>query len=272
MKKPRTASTRLGRRAAALLLGLAAFPALAGLAGCARFVDVHRTDLLKERRVRRIAIVPFATDLYVERTKGSFEPVATCLLEGRRFEAGRVPEKAPAEVTASFVQQLTLRGGYELVLPGQTQAYLAGRGLDPGVLDPAAFFTAVGRGLAVDAVLAGNVLRYDELKGSAYGAERSASVAIDVHLMDARTGGLLWEATYRETQSALSDNVGSLGTVVQRGAKFLTANQLASWAVEQIMVEFPRPEETGGDVKDAKTAAAAPAPADGPPAAGEAAP
>ncbi|MDP3940407.1 MAG: hypothetical protein Q8R92_20015 [Deltaproteobacteria bacterium] len=244
--KPRTSSTRGRRRAGPFRLACAAMALLPMLAACARFVEVHRSDLLKERPVRRIAVLPFATDLYVERTKGTFEPVVTCLIEGRRYAGGLIPKTAPDEVTAAFVQQLTLRGGgYELVLPGETQAFVDRQGLDAATLDPATFFMAIGQGLKVDAVVAGNVLRFDELRGSAYGAERSASVAIDTHLMDARTGALLWEGSYQEAQATLSENVASFGTLVQRGAKFLTASQLATWAVEQILEEFPRPGETG---------------------------
>ncbi len=245
--KPRTCSALGRRRAGPVWLACAAMAMLPMLSACARFVEVHRTDLLKERPVRRIAVMPFATDLYVERTKGTFEPVVTCLLEGRRYAGGPIPKAAPDEVTATFVQQLVLRGDYELVLPGETQAFVDRQGLDAAALDPAVYFMAIGQGLKVDAVIAGNVLRFDELRGSAFGAERPASVAIDTHLMDALTGALLWEASYREEQATLSENVGSFGTLVQRGAKFLTASQLATWAVEQILEEFPRSGETGKD-------------------------
>ena len=79
-----------------------------------------------------------------------------------------------------------------------------------------------------------------------FGAEEPASVTIDVHLIHARSGKLLWAASYTETQAALSDNVGTIGTVMQRGAEFLTANQLAMWAVEQIVERFPPPRHREG--------------------------
>jgi hypothetical protein len=223
--------------AAALLWAAAALP------GCARFVQVEETDLLGKTDLRRIAVLPLRSDLYVREEKRGNEETVTCLYDGKTFPRVRVPAGALQEVTAAFTQQLVLRGEYELVLPGEVQSLVKGRQLDPTELSPPAFFGAIGEGLDVDAVLAGNVLRYDERRGSAFGAERPASVTIDVHLVHARSGKLLWGASYSESQAPLSENVGSMGLVVQRGARFLTVSQLASWAVEQVLDRFPGRKE-----------------------------
>lgn len=222
----------------ALLLALA-------VSGCARFVDVRETDLLKEAQLGRLAILPFTTDLYVEKSQDSREPFIVCLLEGKRFDVSTIPPSAPGEITALFAQQLSIKGGYDLILPGEVGAFIKRRQLDPSVLGPRAFFGLIAEGLDVDAVVAANVYLYEERRGSSFGAERPASVSIDIHLLDGRSGELLWEADYNEAQSALSDNVGNLGLVVQRGAQFLTVSELASWAVEQIIERFPEPAEKG---------------------------
>lgn len=227
---------RLPRFCAVLLLALA-------VSGCARFVDVRETDLLKEARLGRLAILPFMTDLYVEKSPDPGKPFVVCLLEGKRFKVSTVPPSALGEITAIFAQQLSIKGGYDLILPGEVSAFIKRRHLDPSEIGPRAFFGAIAEGLDVDAVVAANVYRYEERRGSSFGAERPASVLIDIHLLDGRSGQLLWEADYNESQSPLSDNVGSLGLVVQRGAKFLTASELASWAVEQIIERFPEPTE-----------------------------
>ena len=226
-------------RLAAMLVTICA---IAGL-GCAKFVDVRKTDLLAKTVVRRIAILPFSRDLYVKRAGKGSDAALMCLYDHKGFPNTRVSDVALAEVTAIFTQQLLMRGGYAFVGPGEVEALVRKQHLDPQALEPPAFFGAIGAGLGVDAVLAGNVFRYQERHGSAYGAERPASVALDFHLIDARTGKMLWEASYSETQSTLSDNVGGIGTFVQRGAAFLTANQLASWAAEQILEKFPEPRE-----------------------------
>ncbi len=221
---------------------LATLCALAG-PGCAKFVQVQETDLLKKTPVRRVAILPFARDLYVKRVGKGPDAAVMCLYDHKAFPNARVPDAALAEVTAIFTQQLLMRGGYEFVRPGEVDALVQRRHLDPHALEPPAFFGAIGAGLGVDAVLAGNVFRYQDREGSAYGAERPASVALDVHLIDARTGKMLWEASYSETQSALSENAEGIGTFIQRGASFLSANQLAAWAAEHILERFPEPRE-----------------------------
>jgi hypothetical protein len=227
-------------RRASVVLG-AALWAAASLPACARFVQVEKTDLLEKTDVRRIAVLPFRSDLYVRQSQQGDGVAVTCLYDGKTFPLRRVRASALQEVTAVFTQQLVLRGGYDLVLPGEVGALVERRQLDPAELSPPAFFGAIGEGLDVEAVLAGNVLRYDERRGSAFGAESTASVTIDVHLVHAPSGKLLWGASYSEAQAALTENVGSLGMVVQRGAQFLTVSQLASWAVEQILDRFPEP-------------------------------
>lgn len=209
--------------------------------GCTRFVNVHKTDLLKRTEVRRIAILPFSQDLYVERAEEGHRPIVICLYDRKKFPWVTVPQNAFVEVTAGFAQQLQMRTDYELVMPGDVRALVDGHGLDPSELSPPAFFGAIAAGLRVDAVLTGNVLRYDHRRGGRFGAEDPAAVTIDVHLIHAKTGKLLWAASYTETQAALSENMGTFGTVVQRGAQFLTVNQLATWAIEQIVDEFPEP-------------------------------
>jgi len=224
------------------ILGLAlAVILLPAVAGCAKFVQVQETGLLKKTEVHRIALLPFGRDLYVKHAGTGPQATTACLFDGKVFPRARVPEAALAEVTAIFHQQLALKGGYEIVKPGDVAALVSRRHLDPETLEPPAFFGAMGEGLGVDAVLAGNVLLYDELQGSAVGASHPASVAIDVHLIDARTGKLLWAASYAETQATLSENAAGIGSFVQRGARFLTAHQLADWAVGQILDRFPAP-------------------------------
>ena len=234
---------RAAARAALISLAVSLSPAAAG---CAKFVQVQETDLLRKTPIRRIALLPFRSDLYVKFSGSGPAAKATCLYDGKSFWRGRVPDGALAEVTAIFHQRLALEGGYDIVKPGDVAALVARRHLDPGELEPPAFFGAMAEDLGVDAVLAGNVLRYDELQGSAYGAEHPASVVLDVHLVDARTGKLLWAASYAETQATLTESAGGFGSFIQRGAKFLTAHDLADWAAGQILDRFPKPRAAAG--------------------------
>ncbi len=229
---------RSAPRAMLMTLGLLLHSALTG---CAQFVQVQETDLLKTTPIRRIGLLPFRSDLHVKFAGSGQNETVTCLYDKKVFPRHRVPQIALAEVTAIFHQRLSLKGGFDLVNPGDVAALVAKRHLDPHELEPPAFFGAMADGLGVDAVLAGNVLRYDELHGAAYGADKPASVIIDVHLVDARTGKLLWAASYTETQAALSENASGIGNFVQRGARFLTAHELADSAAEQILDRFPPP-------------------------------
>jgi hypothetical protein len=62
-------------------------------------VQVQETDLLKTTPVRRIAILPFRSDLYVKRTGTGPGATVTCLYDKKIFPRAKVPEVAAAGST-----------------------------------------------------------------------------------------------------------------------------------------------------------------------------
>ena len=86
----------------------------------------------------------------------------------------------------------------------------------------------VGARVNADAVLYGRIFRYQERVGAAgWGAKSPASVAFALYLMDVRGETIVWQARFQETQRPLSENIFALGEFVLRGAKWLTAEELA---------------------------------------------
>lgn len=94
-----------------------------------------------------------------------------------------------------------------------------------------------------DAVLSGVLLRYVERDGSASGVRRPASVWFELNLRD-RNGIVLWTGTYEETQAPLSDDVGSLPRVVERGFRWVTAADLADYGARMLARELQREIDT----------------------------
>lgn len=62
-----------------------------------------------------------------------------------------------------------------------------------------------------DGVLSVTVRDYRERDGGAMGAERGALISFEIDMKDAETGSLLWQASYRYEDEALSDNLLRLG-------------------------------------------------------------
>jgi len=94
-----------------------------------------------------------------------------------------------------------------------------------------------------DAVLSGVLLRYVERQGTSTGVRRPASVWFELQLRD-RSGAVLWSGSYEETQAALSDDVGSLPRVVERGFRWVTAEDLADYGARMLARELQREIES----------------------------
>jgi len=92
----------------------------------------------------------------------------------------------------------------------------------------------LGEKLQASHVLAGTAVRYRERKGTAYGADRPASVTFSVYLLDVATGQVVWSGAFDKTQQSLSENLLDAPAFFKHGAKWLTAQELACRGAEDI--------------------------------------
>jgi hypothetical protein len=77
------------------------------------------------------------------------------------------------------------------------------------------------------------VYRYEERRGGNFAAERPASVGFHVHLMAGDSTVKVYE--FDETQRALTENLLGLGKLIQRGGKWVTAEQLAGEGLDSAL-------------------------------------
>ena len=97
----------------------------------------------------------------------------------------------------------------------------------------------LGKELNADAIVVGYVYRYSERKGTAYAAEKPASVAFEIQVVDTREGTRSWRAIYDKTQRSLMENLLQFRSFVKEKGQWVTARELAEEGVEQIMQSFP---------------------------------
>jgi hypothetical protein len=90
-----------------------------------------------------------------------------------------------------------------------------------------------------DAVLSGVVRRYVERDGTSTGVRHPASVWIVLELRDP-TGRELWTGSYEETQAPLSEDALSLSRAWERGFRWVTADELASYGARELVRELVR--------------------------------
>jgi hypothetical protein len=188
--------------------------------------------------VERVAVMPFQDmrSLYGE---GVAFRCPLCL---KSFIIGDVKTGADVFLTNLLSDMLVQRKDIGVIAPDQAQ----------GVWSTIAFnspedwsdldrIVETGRVLEADAVLVGRVYRFEERGGTRYASRTPATVSMDMVLVGTQDGRLLWEAEFTETQKALFDDLFQIGTFFQRGARWLSAEELATYGMKQVLETFPAP-------------------------------
>ena len=97
----------------------------------------------------------------------------------------------------------------------------------------------VGAELKADVIAVGYVYRYTERVGYDFSAERPASVAFEIHLLNVKDGSTIWRGVFDKTQKSLMEDVFQASSFFKGGGKWLTANQLAKQGIDEIFKTFP---------------------------------
>ncbi len=164
----------------------------------------------------------------------------TCPFGRLCYEQDELKGDADRVLTEMVRQKLVRRLEHRVVQAGVVKdAYNAGRFASAADKTPLDAALALGKKLDVDYVLVGNVWRFDERVGKPYGVEEPASVAFSLHLVDIKNQRVVWRKMFNETQQSLSENLLKAREFFKRGAKWLTAEKLAEYGVEDMMKSFP---------------------------------
>jgi len=131
--------------------------------------------------------------------------------------------------------------GRNLIPPGQAQGVIESIMQSDAQLGihPLQMIKNVGQTFGADAVLIGQVYRWQERLGTDYGVETPASVAFDLSLVRPSDGAILWRGNYDKTQKSLFENLFDLNTYVKSGGRWLTAKELAGFGLEHLLAQMP---------------------------------
>ena len=106
----------------------------------------------------------------------------------------------------------------------------------------------IGKELNADYLLLSFVARFEERIGSALGVEKPASVAFDLHLYRVKDEKMVWEGRFDETQRPLSENLLKIRSFFRRKAAWLTAEELASSGLDEMLERLPSVQELEGEL------------------------
>lgn len=103
-----------------------------------------------------------------------------------------------------------------------------------------------GRDLKADAVIAGHVFCFRERVGYPLSVEKPASVAYGIYMVRTSDGAVLWKGIFDRTQQSLFENILQASAFFKGGGKWLTAEELAGFGIDEILKSFPvaGPEKT----------------------------
>ena len=243
MRNKRTVALRLTPQALTLMVFVLA------VGGCSGSkVTTQASAELSRYQVRTIALVPFTT-LATPQVRDVVDQAFSMSSGARRSdmaiavppntdhlirETVTVPTSAGDTVTQLLWSRLKTRQGVTVLAPSEAAKVLASQTTTqpPAGQLPA---VAVAKQLKADASLIGQVLMYQERVGGRFGASPPATVGFEAKVV-AADGHVLWEGNYYEKQRPMTEDVVGF---IQRHGVFVTAEELATYGVEHLLLEFP---------------------------------
>ena len=185
--------------------------------------------------VEKIAVMPFFKGMYGSRLK----EILSIPISQLSYNPQKMPQGSAKILTELVNRSLQNRYDENLISLSKVKETAAQTGYD-GTRDTIQTVALkTGKALGTPLILAGNIWRYKERVGSAIGVQSPASVAFAIYLFDVPAGKMLWMAKFEETQRSLLENLLRIGTFFERGAKWLTASELASYGIKELIKKSP---------------------------------
>ena len=191
-----------------------------------KYVSGAASSHFQDYSIQKIAVLPFQ--------------VQPAFHEGRISETPAVAEGSDLLLTRIFVEQLEATGRYQVVPRDRIEAALKTQTGEPGILTTQ-LARSIGKTLEADVVILGRVQVFAERRGgSLLGSQRPASVGFTVEMINVGDGTLLWSSSYHETQKSLSEDLNTLPLFIERGGKWLTAEELAGYGAKEMIKTLPK--------------------------------
>ena len=219
------------------------------VAGCSGSkVTTKSSGELPRYQIRTIALVPFTT-LATPQVRDVVDQTFSVPSGARRSDMAiavppnieqplrqtvTVPTGAGDIVTQLLWSRLRTRQGVTVFSPSEAAKALA----SPTTSQPSAgqlSAVTVAKQLKADASLIGQVLVYQERVGGRFGASPPATVGFEAKIV-AADGQVLWEGNYYERQRPMTEDIMGF---IQRHGVFVTAEELAIYGVDHMLLEFP---------------------------------
>ena len=190
------------------------------VAGCSQVsppVVKQQTVSSSAGSLRKVAVVPFTT------RAGLVPPDA-----GHGMTADAI-----GDLVANYMAEALTGHGVPVVFPNDLALAFLSEERPVPRRDPAAAAELAASRFGATSVVMGQVLRWRHRQGEAYGTDKPASVAFEMTLYQAPVPRRLWNSRFDHTQRTLLADPLTARKYPGGGTRFLTASELARWAVGQ---------------------------------------
>jgi hypothetical protein len=150
------------------------------------------------------------------------------------FEQARSLENGAVYATGIMARELNGNVKVRIVSINQTAA-LAPE-VSGGVFG---MVSAVGKKVGCDGVLVTTVRRFKQREGTEYASDDPASADLNMALIHAANGAVLWTAEIRETQESFLDNILTFDKVQNRGFKWVSVEEMVEQGIIERLASCP---------------------------------
>ena len=164
--------------------------------------------------------------------------IATCPICGKNNPAGPITSDAKSVLTDMLIMGLERRG-FVIVPMGKVEEALLAIGEKKAAAYPIEAAKKLAKKFNLKLVMAGVVFEYKSREGSSIGVEEPAAVSFSLHLIEGKTGRILWKDKYYESQKPLSEDITNIGKFIKRSGKWVTARRLAYDGMNTLLDNLP---------------------------------
>ncbi|HMK77371.1 MAG TPA: hypothetical protein VK568_14480 [Thermodesulfobacteriota bacterium] len=200
---------------------------------------IPRVDEARAETKPRLAVLPF----FFERLNNQARGTVLCPLCKGVFETSPVPSAAVIYLSRLLYQKMDALDRFGITPVEKMEETLTPTMKEQFEEKPFPTAVQIGKELGVDFIMVAYLFRFEQRIGSRIGAEKPASVGFDVHLIRLRDEKIVWIGKFDETQRPLSENLLNIGSFFRRKASWLTAEELSSVGMDEMLKKLPGAKE-----------------------------
>lgn len=188
--------------------------------------------------IYRLAVMPFLPGSTALQADDRVKPALDCTLMEFCQEVNELEVGAETTMTHQMQRVMERQLGVR-VMPEAESARIFDRLPQNRMVDtPRQLAQRFGKIAGADHVILGSVWRYRERT-----PDEGASVAFTIYLLEVDNGRRIWRGRFEKTQQALSEDLLNASSFFKKGARWLSAEELARFGIEQVMQDFPQAAE-----------------------------